>query len=82
MMDTDPNDEIRRLVEGWCDRREYKALGWVLAAWHGNNGLTDGWSDLRDALKSAYCFCKHLPPDERDTLKKLYVNIDIGLRNR
>lgn len=53
-----------------------------MAACTGNNGLTDGWSDLRDALKSAYCFCRHLPPDERDTLKKLYVNIDIGLRDR
>lgn len=81
-METDPNDDIRQLVEGWCDRREYKPLAIVLPAWIGNNGLTDGWSDLRDALKSAYALCRHLPPDERDLLKKLYVNIDIGLRKR
>jgi len=81
-MSDDPNDEIRRLVEGWCDRREFKALARVLPSWIGNNGLTDGWSDLRDALKSAYGLCRHLPPDERDALKKLYVKIDIGLRCR
>jgi len=26
--------------------------------------------------------CSHLPPDERDALKKLYVTIDVALRNR
>ena len=34
--------ELHHLIDGWCDRRAYKALARVLPAWLGNNGLTDG----------------------------------------
>jgi hypothetical protein len=77
-----PNETIRTLVEGWCDCREYYALSKVLPSWHGNNGLTDGWEFLRDALRHAYEMCTHLPQSERDALKKCYVDIDAALRNR
>jgi len=66
----------------WCDRRDYTALAYVLPAWIGNNGLTDGSENLKDALRHAYAMCTHLPADERDTLKKIYVSIDVALRNR
>ena len=81
-MADDPNTTIRSLVEDWCDRREYRALSIVLSAWLANNGLTDGWEGLHDSLKHAYAMCTHLPQSERDTLKKLYVDIDYALRNR
>lgn len=81
-MDIDPNEEIRVLVERWCDRREYGALANLLPAWLGNNGLTDGWSMLHDDLKHTYAAGNNLPADERDTLKKVYVAIDVSLRNR
>ena len=81
-MPENPNDTIRALVDSWCDRQEYAPLAYVLPAWTGNNGLTDGWTLLRDSLKHAYAMCTHLPAVERDTLKKVYVDIDYALRNR
>jgi hypothetical protein len=35
-----------------------------------------GWAILRDAVRHAYAFCQHLPLDERELLKTLYVEID------
>ena len=74
------NDIISRLVDRWCDRRELRALAYVLPGWTDNNGLTDGWSQLRDDLKHAYAMCDDLPPDERDELKRAYVLIDTMLK--
>ena len=81
-MEIDVNAEIRQLVDRWCDRRELGALASLLPAWLANNGLTDGWAILHDALKHTYAAGRDLPPDERDALKKLYVTIDVALRNR
>ena len=75
------NNEIRRLVEGWCDRREYGPLSAILTPWLYNNGLTDGWSDLADALRTT-ANSKGLPHEERHTLKRLWVEIDTVLRTR
>jgi hypothetical protein len=75
------NDEIRRLVEAWCDRREYAALASLLPHWLSNNGLTDGWEGLAAALRSTANF-HALPDDERITLKRLWVELDTVLRNR
>ena len=81
-MSPDPNQIISDHVDDWCDRRELRALSYVLPAWTGNNGLTDGWSQLRDDLKHAYAMCTDLPAEERDKLKEAYVGIDVALRNR
>lgn len=77
-----PNKNIEALVIRWCDRRDYVALAHVLPAWIWNNGLTDGWENLRDALRHAYAMCRHLPADERDILKKSYVAIDTAMQDR
>jgi hypothetical protein len=81
-MTTDPNDTIRRLVERWCERKHYWPLALILPAWLSNNGLTDGWEILHDALKHAYAMCSDLPSDERDALKQAYVAIDVAMRDR
>ena len=51
-----PRDELTtqldRLIDAWCERRCLKALSTVLGPHLGFNGLTDGWADLRDALKT------------------------------
>lgn len=75
-------ERLQSLIERWCDRREYRALAEVLPAWIGNNGLTDGWAELHDALKRCYAFSKHLPEEERESLKTLYVATEIMLRDR
>lgn len=79
---TDASRQLQTLIDGWCDRREYRLLAIVLSAWLANNGLTDGWSDLRDAVKSAYASGRHLPPDERETLKDVLVAIEAALQSR
>ena len=81
-MSDDPNQIISELVDGWCDRRELRCLSYVLPAWTGNNGLTDGWTQLHDDLKHAYAMCTELPPAERDKIKQAYTAIDVALRNR
>jgi hypothetical protein len=81
-MESDPNEDIRQLIDRWCDRRELDALANLLPAWLANNGLTDGWLNLRDALKHTYAICPHLPGDERETVKRVYVTIDAALRDR
>jgi hypothetical protein len=42
---------IERLVEGWCDRRSYRALRGILQGWP-SMPLTDGWADLLEALRA------------------------------
>jgi hypothetical protein len=44
--------------------------------------MSDGLVNLRNCLKSAYAFCQHLPPEEREFLKTLYVQIDVALGDR
>jgi hypothetical protein len=75
------NNEIRSLVEGWCDRREYHALAGVLPCWVGNNGLTDGWANLAFALRRA-SNDQRLPSAEREMLKQWWVEIDAAIHGR
>lgn len=81
-MTIDPNDMLEWLVEVWCEEKSYKPLALVLPAWINNNGLTDGWKALHDALKHAYAVCLDLPSRERDALKQIYVEIEAALRDQ
>ena len=80
-MADDPNKIVAALVDLWCDRRELRALTYVLPAYTGNNGMTDGWSQLHDDLKHAYAMCTELPSEERNQ-KTAYIAIDVALHNR
>ena len=80
-MANDPNHIIAALVDLWCDRRDLRPLTYVLPAFTGNNGLTDGWNQLHDDLKNAYAMCTELPVEERELIKKAYIAIDFELRN-
>jgi hypothetical protein len=75
-MSPNPNQEIRELVDRWCERRELSALALLLPAWLGNNGLTDGWGELRQAVRHTYATCKGLPRDELEALKTIVATID------
>ena len=41
---------LRILIERWCDQRRLEALAKILPAYLAFNGLTDGWSELSNAL--------------------------------
>ena len=75
------NDDIRVLVDRWCDRRDLAALAGLLPAWLANDGLTDGWADLAAALRTM-SGSPNLPQAERDELKRLFVVVDYAVRNR
>lgn len=81
-MSEDPNKVIADLVDRWCERRELAALAKLLPAWLGNNGLTDGWANLKDAIRQIDAMQDLLPADERDSLQKAYVAIDSAIRHR
>jgi hypothetical protein len=50
------NDEffasLRKLVDAWCERRCLGPLARILGPYLGFNGMTDGWTELYDALRS------------------------------
>jgi hypothetical protein len=41
---------LRLLVDGWCERRALEPLAVLLPAYLAFSGLTDSWTDLRDAI--------------------------------
>ena len=43
---------LRQMIERWCDDRKFAALSQILPGYLSLNGLTDGWANLYDALKS------------------------------
>ena len=70
------NDDVRKLLESWCERREYRALVSVLPAWCAANSLLEGAPALRDALRTTYTLCGHLPNHEREMLKDISDKMD------
>jgi hypothetical protein len=71
--------EIDGLVNAWCDRRELAALREILNGWPLSSGLTDEWGELATSLKSIAAL-RSLPATERETAKRLYVEIDSMVR--
>jgi hypothetical protein len=55
-MDYSSNNEfferLKTLVESWCDRRSLRPLSRVLGPYLSFNGMTDGWVELAEGLKS------------------------------
>ena len=43
---------LRAFIDKLCDERRYDALARVLPGYLAFNGMTDGWGELRNALKS------------------------------
>jgi hypothetical protein len=43
-------ESLGRLIDAWCERRELRPLALILPAYTSNNGLTDGWASLMEAL--------------------------------
>jgi hypothetical protein len=43
---------LQTLVEGWCDRRNLRALRAILPGYPLSSPFTDGWGELLVALKN------------------------------
>ena len=81
MADDNILSELASLLEVWCERRELGTLAGVLPRYLSNNGLTDGWEGLAEALRHVSTY-RQLTAQERETLKRLWVELDTILRNR
>ena len=65
-------EPLKKLIDSWCERRALKPLSRVLSPYLAFNGMTDGWSELLDALKWVRAFCRDdLPTDETATVADL-----------
>lgn len=65
---------VASLIDAWCERRELGALARLLPAWIGNNGLTDGWGEVWEALRTVRADCR-LPEAEALMLDDAIVAI-------
>jgi len=70
------NDEffepLKKLIDGWCDRKALGPLARVLPPFVAFNGMTDGWGELLSALKGVRAFNPDdLLPAETATLADL-----------
>ena len=74
---------LRALIDRWCDERRLVVLVRILPGYLAFNGLTDGWHELIDALKST----RGLGPDafspaEWDTLNDLIHAAELAVSPR
>ncbi len=65
---------VSGLIDAWCERRELAPLARLLPAWTGNNGLTDGWAEVWEALRTVRADCR-LPDAEAVTLDNAIVAV-------
>lgn len=69
------NGPVSRLVDAWCERRDLGALAVLLPAYTSNNGLTDGWADVMEALRTLRG-SRRLPDDEQREIERLVVAVE------
>jgi hypothetical protein len=72
------NDEflrdLKKLADGWCERRALKALLHFLPGYFALNGLTDGLGALETALKDVLAFAKdEITEEEKKEAKRLMI---------
>lgn len=69
------NGPLARLIDVWCERGELGALAVLLPAYTSNNGLTDGWAEVMEALRTLRG-SRRLPDDERQQIEALVVIVE------
>lgn len=53
--EAEPFPLLDRLVDGWCERRALRPLSIILRAYPMASPLSDGWHELRSALRDVRC---------------------------
>lgn len=75
--------KIHFLIDRWCERRELQPLRRLLNGQASINGLTDGWIELRDELRTIRAKDKAvLKNDEIDLVIELIQSIERDVSNR
>jgi hypothetical protein len=71
---------LEGLIDSWCERRSLKPLARMLNPYLSFNGMTDGWGDLRTALKSIRALdSDQLSTNERGIIDDLIRAADTAL---
>jgi hypothetical protein len=70
---------LANLVDGWCERRDTRSLAVFLPAYTSNNGLTDGWAGVMEALYDLRALRDHLPENERKTIGELIPLVEAAV---
>ena len=69
-----------RLIDGWCESRNLRALRLVLPVYPFASGLTDDWANLHTALKQVRISCRDaLKPKEMDSIVALIHEVERAL---
>ena len=72
--------KISTLIDAWCEERKLRPLAILLPPWLGHNGLTDGWMNLRGALRHVLAMCRDdLKPAELEIIGKAIAEIDAAI---
>ena len=69
------NGPLARIVDAWCERRALGPLAVLLPAYTSNNGLTDGWAEVMEALRTLRG-SRQLPDDEHRQIEDLVVLVE------
>jgi hypothetical protein len=67
--------EVSSLTDSWCNRRGLRPLALLLPAWVVNDGLTDGWAAVLDALNDLRARAV-LPESEAAIIERSIVVIE------
>src|SRR6266446_6099706 len=74
------NEAIGGIIDAWCQRRALRPLSILLSAWLGNNGLTDGWEFLREALRHTRAMCREeMSAEELEIVGEAIATLDTAL---
>lgn len=74
MNNEDFMQDLKKLADGWCERRALRPLSIFLPAYLSLNGLTDGYADLEKALKDVLALAKgNLTQEEMKEAKRLLI---------
>ncbi|HSS63660.1 MAG TPA: hypothetical protein VLS27_04445 [Gammaproteobacteria bacterium] len=76
-------EKIRFLIDRWCERRELQPLRRLLNGQASINGLTDGWIEIRDELRTIRAQDKAvLRNDEMKVVAELIQDIEQDVLKR
>ena len=74
---------LRGMIERWCDERKLDTLSWLLPSYVSFNGLTDGWANLYEALKSTRALGRErFIPTDWDLLNELIQSAERAIYRR
>jgi len=74
---------LNSLIERWCDERRLDALAKILPSFLAFNGLSDGWYELSEALKTARGLGHAaFSPSDWEVLNDLIHAADLAIKRR